>query len=602
LIHRRRLIASAAALAALPAANALAQSAPSPARARLTALLDDFMQRNLRRSPETATSLGLDKGALAAEKARLDDRSLAQWARDKAENVARQKELAAIDRAALSGIDAVNYDTVAYVQDIQAEGDRQFDYGGLGAGLPYIVTQQSGAYSTVPDFLDTRHAIETADDAEAYLARMSAFARAMDQESEQVRHDAGLGVIPPDFILATTLTQMKQFADTPADKATLVDSVARRAAAKGLAGDWRGRATRLYDGEVMPALRRQMALLDGFRAGATHAAGVARLPHGEAYYAVSLKSATTTDMTPDEVRKVGLEQVALLTARLDEALKAQGLTQGAVWERMRGMFADPRFLYPNTDEGKAKLIADLNLKVAAVQAKLPAWFGTLPKAKVEIRRVPPAIEAGASSNYQSGTLDGSRPGAYYIVLRDTAEDPSFLLPTLTFHESIPGHHLQGTLSRQAGLPLIRQTIWFDAYGEGWALYAEQLAGEMGMYDDDPWGRIGYLHDALLRAARIVIDTGLHSQGWTREQVIRYYVENQGDPESAAVTEVERYCAWPGQACSYMIGKLEWLRLRQLAKDRLGARFDIRRFHDAGLLTGATPLKVLDRVIGDYAAG
>jgi uncharacterized protein (DUF885 family) len=602
LIHRRRLIASAAALAALPAANALAQSAPSPARARLTALLDDFMQRNLRRSPETATSLGLDKGALAAEKARLDDRSLAQWTRDKAENVARQKELATIDRAALSGIDAVNYDTVAYVQDIQAEGDRQFDYGGLGAGLPYIVTQQSGAYSTVPDFLDTRHAIETADDAEAYLARMSAFARAMDQESEQVRHDAGLGVIPPDFILATTLTQMKQFADTPADKATLVDSVARRAAAKGLAGDWRGRATRLYDGEVMPALRRQMALLDGFRAGATHAAGVARLPHGEAYYAVSLKSATTTDMTPDEVRKVGLEQVALLTARLDEALKAQGLTQGAVWERMRGMFADPRFLYPNTDEGKAKLIADLNLKVAAVQAKLPAWFGTLPKAKVEIRRVPPAIEAGASSNYQSGTLDGSRPGAYYIVLRDTAEDPSFLLPTLTFHESIPGHHLQGTLSRQAGLPLIRQTIWFDAYGEGWALYAEQLAGEMGMYDDDPWGRIGYLHDALLRAARIVMDTGLHSQGWTREQVIRYYVENQGDPESAAVTEVERYCAWPGQACSYMIGKLEWLRLRQLAKDRLGARFDIRRFHDAGLLTGATPLKVLDRVIGDYAAG
>jgi uncharacterized protein (DUF885 family) len=602
LIHRRRLIASAAALAALPAANALAQSAPSPARAPLTALLDDFMQRNLRRSPETATSLGLDKGALAAEKARLDDRSLAQWTRDKAENVARQKELATIDRAALSGIDAVNYDTVAYVQDIQAEGDRQFDYGGLGAGLPYIVTQQSGAYSTVPDFLDTRHAIETADDAEAYLARMSAFARAMDQESEQVRHDAGLGVIPPDFILATTLTQMKQFADTPADKATLVDSVARRAAAKGLAGDWRGRATRLYDGEVMPALRRQMALLDGFRAGATHAAGVARLPHGEAYYAVSLKSATTTDMTPDEVRKVGLEQVALLTARLDEALKAQGLTQGAVWERMRGMFADPRFLYPNTDEGKAKLIADLNLKVAAVQAKLPAWFGTLPKAKVEIRRVPPAIEAGASSNYQSGTLDGSRPGAYYIVLRDTAEDPSFLLPTLTFHESIPGHHLQGTLSRQAGLPLIRQTIWFDAYGEGWALYAEQLAGEMGMYDDDPWGRIGYLHDALLRAARIVIDTGLHSQGWTREQVIRYYVENQGDPESAAVTEVERYCAWPGQACSYMIGKLEWLRLRQLAKDRLGARFDIRRFHDAGLLTGATPLKVLDRVIGDYAAG
>jgi len=599
LIHRRRLIASAAAIAALPTVHALAQSAPSPAATRLNALLDDFMQRGLRRSPETATSLGLDKGALAAGKFRLDDRSLAQLARDKAENVARQKALAAIDRAALTGVDAVNYDTVAYVQDIEAEGDRQFDYGGLGSGLPYIVTQQSGAYSTAPDFLDTQHSIETADDAEAYLARMSAFATAMDQEAEQVRHDAGLGVVPPDFILATTLLQMKQFADTPTDQATLVTSVARRAEAKGIAGDWRGRAAKLYDAEVIPALRRQMALLEGFRPGAVHTAGVARLPQGEAYYAVSLKAATTTDMTPAEVHKLGLEQVALLTARLDEALKAQGLTQGAVWERLRGMFADPRFLYPNTDAGKVKLIADLNLKVAAVQAKLPAWFGTLPKAKVEIRRVPPAIEAGASSNYQSGTLDGSRAGAYYIVLRDTAEDPSFMLPTLTFHESIPGHHLQGTLSRQAGLPLIRQTIWFDAYGEGWALYAEQLAGEMGMYDDDPLGHIGQLHDSMFRAVRLVVDSGLHSKRWTRDQAVKYYVDTLGDQEASAVTEVERYCVWPGQACSYMVGKLTWLKLRAQAKAALGPKFDIRKFHDAGLLSGPTPLDVLGRVIDGY---
>jgi len=600
-IHRRRLIASAAAIAALPAAPALAQSAPSPAAARLNALMDDFMQRNLRRSPEAATSLGLDKGALAAEKFKLDDRSLAQSARDKAENFARQKELAAIDRRALAGLDAVNYDTVAYVQDIQAEADRRFDYGGVGAGAPYILTQQSGAYSTVPDFLDTQHSIETASDADAYLARMSALAKAMDQEAEQVRHDAGLGVIPPDFILTTTLAQMNDFAATPAAASTLVSSLVRRVQAKGIAGSWQAPAAKLYEGEVIPALRRQIALLEDLRPRAVHEAGVARLPDGEAYYAISLKAATTTDLTPAAVHQLGLEQVALLTARLDEALKAQGLTQGAVWERLRGMFADPRFLYPNTDAGKAKLIADLNLKVAAVQAKLPAWFGTLPKAKVEIRRVPPAIEAGASSNYQPGTLDGQRPGAYYIVLRDTAEDPSFLLPTLTFHESIPGHHLQGSLQREGTLPLLRKVIWFDAYGEGWALYAEQLAGEMGMYDDDPWGHVGYLHDALLRAARLVMDSGLHSQGWSREQAVRYYVENQGDPESAAVSEVERYCAGPGQACSYMVGKLEWLRLRQLAKDRLGPRFDIRAFHDAALLPGPTPLKVLDRVIRAYAA-
>ena len=598
MIDRRRLLATSAALAAAPAA-VMAQTA-SPEAARLNALLDDFMQRNLVRSPETATSLGLDTGRLAGEKSLLDDRSLAASAADKAENYRRQKALAAINRRALSGMDAVNYDTVAFVQDVQAEADRQFDYGGSGSGSPYILTQLTGAYQQVPDFLDTQHSIETRADAEAYLARMRAFAQAMDQESEQVRHDAGVGVVPPDFVIDTTLKQMKSFADTPADQATLVTSVARRTKEKGIDGDWSGRATALYANEVLPALNRQMTLMQGLRGRAVHTAGVAHLPKGDAYYAVSLKNWTTTDLPPAEVHRQGLEQVKLLNARLDEAFRAQGMTQGAVWERLRALFKDPRFLYPNTDAGKAKLIADLNLKVQAVQAKLPAWFGTLPKAKVEIRRVPPAIEAGASSNYQSGTLDGSRAGAYYIVLRDTAEDPAWLMPTLTYHESIPGHHLQGSLQREANLPLIRKQIWFSAYGEGWALYAEQLADEMGMYQTDPWGRIGYLHDALLRAARMVMDTGLHSQGWTREQAVRYFVENQGDPDSAAVSEVERYCVWPGQACSYMVGKLEWLRLRQRARDQMGARFDIRTFHDAGLLSGPTPLKVLDRIVADYA--
>jgi uncharacterized protein (DUF885 family) len=598
MIDRRQLVAGIGA-ASLISTAALADPPASPAAGRLNGLMDDWMQRNLRRSPETATELGLDKGALAAEKSLLGDRSLAQVARDKVETTRRQAELATVDRKALNGLDAANYDTVAYVLDTQAEHDRAFDFG--DDGTPYVISQLSGAYLEIPDFLDTKHSIESRDDAEAYLSRLSAFAHAMDQETERVRHDAGKWAILPDFALKTTLAQMKQFADTPAAQSTLVDSVARRAHAKGIDGDWGGRATHLYEGEVLPALQRQMAELQSWQSRAVHEAGVSRLPDGEAYYALSLRHATTTDLTPAEVHRLGLEQVKLLNARLDEAFKAQGMTKGAPWERLRALFADPKFLYPNTDEGKAKLIGDLNLKVEAVQAKLPAWFGTLPKAKVEVRRVPKAIEAGASSNYQPGTLDGSRAGAYYIVLRDTAEDPSWLLPTLTYHESIPGHHLQGSLQREANLPLLRKEIWFSAYGEGWALYAEQLADEMGMYETDPWGQIGYMHDALLRAARMVMDTGIHSQGWSREQAIRYFIENQGDPESSAVSEVERYCVWPGQACSYMVGKLEWLRLRQMAKDRMGARFDIRKFHDAGLLPGALPLKVLDRVIGDYAA-
>jgi uncharacterized protein (DUF885 family) len=268
---------------------------------------------------------------------------------------------------------------------------------------------------------------------------------------------------------------------------------------------------------------------------------------------------------------------------------------------MRALYNDPKYRYPNTDEGKVKLIADLNVKVKTVQAKLPAYFKTLPKASVEIRRVPAYIEAGAPGGYyQGGALDGSRPGAYFINLRDTAEVPSWTLPTLTYHEAIPGHHLQGALQQEADLPLIRKVMWFSAYGEGWALYAEQLADEMGMYDDDPMGRIGYLHDAAFRAVRLVVDSGLHSQRWSREQAVKYYVDAIGDQEATVVTEVERYCVWPGQACSYMVGKLTWLRLREQAKAKLGPRFDIREFHDAGLVCGATPLTVLDDVMAGYA--
>ena len=605
MLNRRDLLLSAAAASLAPLAAEAAPAAgprsdPETVR-RLNALYEQFMQQQLARSPQLATRLGLDKGALAAAKSRLDDRSIAQRERDKADTEVRRRALAGIDRGRLSGGDALGYDTIAYVQDTEAEANRRFAYGGPGAGSPYAVNQLEGAYLEVPDFLDTQHAIKTRDDAEAYLARVEALATVMDQENGKIEHDAAAGCVPPAFVIDTTLKQMKTFADTPAAEATLVTSVARRARAAGIEGDYAGRATALYDGKVLPALRRQMALMGSLRAKANPSPGVAGLPDGEAYYAASLKSWTTTNLSPAEAHRMGLEQVARLSADLDGAFKAQGMTQGALWERLRALFADKRFLYPNTDEGKAKLIGDLNVKVKAVQARLPAWFGTLPKAGVEIRRVPPAIEAGASSNYQAGTLDGSRPGAYYIVLRDTAEDPAWLMPTLTYHEAIPGHHLQGTLAQETDLPTLRRVTWFSAYGEGWALYAEQLADEMGMYESDPFGRIGYLHDALLRAARIVMDTGLHTMGWSRQQAIRYFVENQGDPESAAVSEVERYCVWPGQACSYMIGKLEWLRLRAKAKAALGPRFDIRRFHDAGLLDGALPLTVLDTAIDGYIA-
>ena len=277
------------------------------------------------------------------------------------------------------------------------------------------------------------------------------------------------------------------------------------------------------------------------------------------------------------------------------------MADGTVGKRLATLAADPKTLYANTDEAKETLLADLNAKVAVVQAKLPAYFGALPKAHVQIRRVPKAIEAGAPGGYyQSGTLDGSRPGAYYINLRDTAEWPRWALPTLTYHESIPGHHLQITLANETqGLPVLRKISGNSGYQEGWALYAEQLAVEMGLYEGDPLGAIGQLQAALFRAVRLVVDSGLHAQGWSRDRAVDYFVDTLGEKRTSAVTEVERYCVWPGQACSYMIGKLTWLRLRDRARTALGAKFDLRKFHDAGLLSGALPLDVLATVIDEH---
>jgi uncharacterized protein (DUF885 family) len=590
-----------------PALPAFADQA-APARlsesAKLRALFDAFFQQHLQRSPELATSLGLDKGDLAGLKRRLSERSPAAVARNAADTERRLNELRSIDRAALPGPDAVSYDTVLFTTEVRNEGDRSFNYGGGGSGEPYVLSQLSGSYREVPDFLDTKHRIDTVDDAEAYLARLDEFARLMDEELELARHDVGVGVTPPDFAIDKALVQMWAFLGTPADKATLVQSLVRRAGAKNLPGDWAGRAEAAYVGKILPALDRQAAYLGELRGSAVHFAGVGRLPKGADYYRVSLKESTTSTLSPDELHEQGRALVAELSAQIGALLDARDVAGGvSVGRRLAALRADPKFLYDNTDAAKEKLIADLNAKVAAVREKLPAYFGALPKAGVEIRRIPKEIEAGSPGGYyEPGSLDGARPGAYYINLRDTAELARWKLPTLTYHESIPGHHLQITLANEMpDLPLIRKTTWFSSYGEGWALYAEQLAVEMGMYDDDPLGRVGQLQAALFRAVRLVVDTGLHAMDWSRERAIAYFVDALGENESVAVTEIERYCVWPGQACSYMVGKLTWLRLRDEAKRKLGAKFDLRAFHDAGLLSGSVPLSVLERVIGDYAS-
>ena len=610
MMDRRRLLMTAAlggAFATSGAARALAQAAGAPAAApagpastQFLALLDKIAQEMILSDPETLTALGMDRGPMAAARFKLSDRSQAKIDADKAKFNEGMAAVKAIDKAQLTATEQTYYDSLEFFGDTVQEG-YAFPYGGGMFPSPYTVSQLGGSYQQIPDFLDSQHRIEAADDADAYLSRLSDFAKGLDAERERMRADFAAGAVPPDFVIDRTLTQMAAITGTAPADSVMSQSVARRTAEKNIPGDWAARAQAILTADVYPAIQRQAEALKAVRPGATHDGGVWRLPQGEDYYRFGLKYFTTSSMTPDEVHQMGLEQVADISARADALLKAQGLTQGTVGERIAALGKDPRFVYPNTDEAKDELIQELNAQMVAMQARMPDYFGRLPKSPCDIKRVPKAIEAGAPGGYyQSPALDGSRPGAYYINLRDTAEWPKWTLPTLTYHEAVPGHHFQIALQQeQPDTPLLMKVMGFSAYSEGWGLYAEQLADEIGAYENDPFGQIGYLQSLMFRAARLVVDSGLHHKRWSREQGIRYMVDTLGDQESSIATEVERYCVWPGQASSYKVGHTTWVKLREDAKKRLGDRFDIKGFHDTGLNLGGVPLTVLERTMNAW---
>ncbi|WP_329637760.1 DUF885 domain-containing protein [Phenylobacterium sp.] len=587
---------------AAAAAVGLAPRALAAGDPQLSALFDAFFKEGLQQRPESATQLGLDKGANAGLKGRLDDGSSAGRAAAKALNADQLRRLQAVDRTRLTGPDRLNYDVVLYTRQSTAR-TQGFDFGGSAfSPSTYVLSQLTGAYQSTPDFLDTKHTIATAEDADAYLSRLSAFGDQLNADTDRLRHDVGLGITPPDFILDLTLDQMGKTV-LPADRALVVTSIARRASDKGL-GDRYGRdAAKIYSEKVLPALERQLAATKALRAGAVHDAGVWRFKEGPAFYEAALHSTTTTRYSPDEVHKIGLEQGKEISARIDGLLKKEGLTQGSIAERIKHLYADPKQLFPNTDAGKVEAIAYCNRRLDEIRPRLPSVFKRVPPYKFEVRRVPIQTEAGAASAFSQGpAIDGSRPGIVYFNLHDSAEWPRFCLSTTIFHEGLPGHQLEGGLAlSNTDLPLIRKSTGFSGYGEGWALYAEQLADEIGMYDDDPLGRIGYLKFQLFRANRCVVDTGIHHMRWSREQAIARFVENEGEAPGFAAREVERYCATPGQACSYKLGHTTIVNLRGRAKAALGGKFDIKDFHEAVLSCGRVPLDILDQVGADWIA-
>jgi len=600
-MDRRTFLAAGAAAIALTQTTAPAFAAAGDADAALDRFLNQEFEHRLDRSPEQVSSLGLDKGPRAAQKSQLADRSLDAWYRDRREAKQTERALKAFTGARLSPSSRVSLDSALFRAQIETAYARTFNYGDARGNLePYVLSQLTGAYQGVPDFLDNQHTIETEADADAYVARMNAFATVLDQNTDRTRHDAAQGVFAPDFALDAAIGQLNALKDVSAEKSPMVQSLLRRAAEKNLSPNHAGAAAKAFESVIKPAIQRQVDALSKLRTKATHDAGVWRLPHGEALYALALKTGTTTNMSPDDVHQLGLKQVAELTAAIEPVLAAQGLTKGTLVERFAALSQGDN-VYPNTDEGRADLLVYLNEKMAEVRARLGETFANVPTAPVDIRRVPPSIQDGASNGYaQRPSLDGKRPGAYYINLKDTADWPKWSLKTLTYHETFPGHQLQGQIAQlDPNLPIYRRVGGNSAYNEGWALYAEMLADEMGFYKDDPLGRLGYLQSFLFRAVRLVVDTGIHAKRWSREKATDYLIENTGRPRGAAQREIDRYCVRPGQACAYKIGQIRISGLRDEAKAAMGARFDLKAFHDTVLKQGGMPLTVLETVVHDW---
>ncbi|MFD1949451.1 DUF885 domain-containing protein [Sphingomonas arantia] len=602
ILDRRAFVLSTAA-AGLLSASGRALAAIDP---RLGTGLDAIANAILDTSPETASYLGLDSGPRAAARSQLSDRSAAARARVQTDIARYRRILAGIDRAALSPHDRLLYDSAAYELANGAAG-ANFAYGGvgvLGGGNPYVISQQDGAYQSIPEFLDSVHRVENRADADAYLARLTAFPTALNQETEQARHDAGLGVIPPDFLLDTALGQLRELRAVPAAQARMVTSLTRRTTEKAIPGDWAARATKIVSTSVYPALDRQIAALTAIRTKATSDAGAWKLPQGDAYYAWLLQYATSTDLTPDAIHKMGLDQGRDLDGRMEAVLKSQGLTQGSVGERLAALTRDPKQLFPNTDAGRGQAIAYVNEQIAKLRALLPRVSRMTMRADLQVKRVPKDIEAGAALGYMNfASLDGSRPAIYYINLKDMGNWPRFTIPSLSAHEGLPGHTWQGAYvaEHRDDVPLIGSLMGFNAYTEGWALYSEQLVDELGFYADDPFGRLGMYQALRFRASRLVTDTGLHAKRWTRTQAIDYLTTSTGRARAACTSEVDRYCASPGQACGYKVGHTEIVRLRDKAKTALGPRYDVRDFNDAVIRAGAVPLTVLSTAIDDYVA-
>ncbi len=554
-------------------------------------------------NPELLTRLRMLEGmGIRGHNGKLGDSSPAETERTAARWRANLDTLRSYDAKNFTGQDRLSYDILDYFLDSQVQGEPWRYHN-------FPVNQLFGIQSELPNMMTQSQQINDATDAEHYLARLALFPRKLDEVIESLKVREAKNIIPPRFVVEKVSEQIKDFLASGAtgnaltvafkeklDKvpAEKIDEAARAALTK--------RAQDSVAANVLPAYTKLAAYIETLRPKASANNGAWSLPDGDKYYQYQVEAQTTTRMKAADLHQLGLNEVARIGAAMDAILDVAGYKQPTRAARIAALSKSPSQVYPDSDVGRAQVLKDYQAIIDEIATGLDPWFGIKPAAKVVVQRVPAIAEKSSAFAYYNGApFDRSKPAVFYANLRKVDEIAKFSMRTLAYHEAIPGHHLQISIAQELkGLPIFRSIVPFTAYGEGWALYAEQLAWEAG-YEKDPLDNLGRLQAEMFRAVRLVVDTGIHAKRWTREQAIEYMLANTGMAEVEVIAEIERYFVMPGQALAYKVGMIKILELRERARQSLGPKFDIREFHDAVLKNGAMPLDVLERVVDNYIA-
>jgi len=589
-----------------PASSAVTETASSPGLNESDRLNTWFADRNEERlaySPMELTTLNrkeqydqLDQFSLEATQEQL------AWHAATIEEMQQEFSYEALDLEAKT-----SWDTWIYMFE-RNRGIQDF------ASQVYIFEQMNGTHSLFPTFMINYHKVNTLSDMQAYIARLTQVDRALGQELEKARSNAERGVRAPRFAYEIVIDEARKiisgepfddllenesaiWSDSKAKISALVEAgEIDSAMAESLTDDVRSALLEGYQPiyeEIIAWLGQDIANSD------PEPRGVWALPQGEAYYNQLLSFYTTTNLSAEEVHQIGLEEVERLMAEMAVVKEEVGFA-GEMLEFLDFVSSDEKFYYSNTDEGRQAYLDDTNAYYEFIREKLPEYFGILPKADLEVKRVEAFREQdGAPAHYFQSSPDGETPGIYYVHMSDMNANPSYEMESTAYHEGLPGHHMQIAISLELEtVPEFRRQTWYNAYVEGWALYTERLAWEMGAYED-PYSNLGRLSNEIWRGVRLVVDTGMHAMGWTKEEAINYFAAHSLAPIESIVAEINRYLVIPGQATSYKIGMLKILELRERSQEALGENFDIREFHDVVLSGGALPLDILDRRINNY---